>query len=122
MPSIDIPTKRRYHESLEELIAVIDEVLTSLQVKNRKPMIVRLVTSICTRLGGVQLYFPKKDAIKRYVRNCMILRDFTGSNHKALATEYNLSVRQVREIINISRGVHPDQLDLFLDLDLNLKN
>lgn len=63
---------------------------------------------------------PKENAIKRYVRNCMIIKDFTGRNHKALAIEHNLSVRQVREIINTSRGVHPDQLDL--DLDLELKN
>ncbi len=49
--------------------------------------------------GGLPFYLPKVDGLLRYMRNSRIHAECDGKNHNALALKYNLSRRQVEEIL-----------------------
>ena len=67
--------------------------------------------------GGDVFYFPKVESVIRSARNRRIYKEFTGYNHKELATKYNLTTRYVREIVQEQRKIKPkikeQQLTLF---------
>jgi len=54
--------------------------------------------------GGQNLYIPKLESLERQGRDRDIRARFTGGNYRALAIQYRLSERQVRKIINGTRG------------------
>ncbi len=49
--------------------------------------------------GGSSIYVAKDDRIKNFQRDSEIIQKFTGNNYYALAKEYGLSERAVRNII-----------------------
>lgn len=51
-------------------------------------------------LGGTSYYFPKLDKLMAAIRDKKIKEEFTGYNHKALATKYSLSEIWIRRIVN----------------------
>ena len=59
----------------------------------------RLV-SLC---GGQTLYIPKLDSLEREGRDREIRARFNGGNYRALASQFRLSERQIRKIINGTR-------------------
>ena len=50
--------------------------------------------------GGQSLYLPKLDSLEREGRNREIRALFNGGNYRALASQFRLSERQVRKILN----------------------
>ena len=73
---------------------------------------------IVAALGGDSLYVPKVESIIRLARNRRINKEFTGFNHKELATKYDLTTRHIRKIIEeqkkpCSIGIVEKQLNLF---------
>ncbi len=50
-------------------------------------------------ISGDSIYICKEDELLRCLRNAEIKRKFNGYNHVALAREYNLTVRSVRNIV-----------------------
>lgn len=50
--------------------------------------------------GGQSLYLPKLDSLERDGRDREIRARFTGGNYRALASQFRLSERQVRKIVN----------------------
>ena len=54
--------------------------------------------------GGQSLYLPKLDSLEREGRDREIRARFTGGNYRSLASQFRLSERQIRKIINGSRS------------------
>lgn len=61
-------------------------------------------TQLTLLCGGQNLYIPKRESLERDSRNREIRRRFNGGNYRALASQYRLSERQVRKIVNGERG------------------
>lgn len=57
---------------------------------------------IVLEFGGQYIYFPKAETISKELRDREIIEQFDGINYRNLANKYNLSVVQVRRIINKS--------------------
>lgn len=53
--------------------------------------------------GGQSLYLPKLDSLERDGRDREIRARFNGGNYRALASQFRLSERQIRKIINGTR-------------------
>ena len=64
---------------------------------------------IAREFGGQYIYFHKLDRIERAARNEAIVREFTGSNHRALAEKYNLSTQRIRAIVASTKKTTPAQ-------------
>lgn len=58
------------------------------------------LTLLC---GGQTLYVPKRESLERGARDRDIRALFNGSNYRSLASQFRLSERQIRKIINGSR-------------------
>ena len=54
--------------------------------------------------GGQSLYLPKLDSLEKEGRDREIRARFNGGNYRALASQFRLSERQVRKIINGHRS------------------
>lgn len=48
---------------------------------------------------GEELYFPKVENVVGPARNRRIKKEFNGYNHKELADKYNLTVKQISNIM-----------------------
>lgn len=55
---------------------------------------------LVNHFGGTTLYIQKSDKITKILRDEQIKIKFNGSNHKALAREFNLSESSIRKILN----------------------
>ena len=53
--------------------------------------------------GGQSLYIPKGETLRRDGRDREIRARFTGGNYRALASQFRLSERQIRKIVNGTR-------------------
>lgn len=53
--------------------------------------------------GGQSLYIPKGETLRRDGRDREIRARFNGGNYHALASQFRLSERQIRKIINGTR-------------------
>jgi len=69
-----------------------------------------LTLKLAHHLGGDGFYFRKLDNMFLFKRDEQIRAAFTGANHKELAHDYNLTERQIR---NILQQKHPVQTGLF---------
>lgn len=59
---------------------------------------------------GDELYFPKMENIIAPARNRRIRKEYNGYNEKELAVKYELTIKQ---IANILKDIpHPDQMNL----------
>lgn len=50
--------------------------------------------------GGEFLYLPKRQTLEQPLRRAAILREFDGSNYRALARRYGITERRVRMIVS----------------------
>ena len=65
---------------------------------------VRTFLRLAALCGGQCLYVPKLESLEREGRDRVIRARFDGSNYRALASQFRLSERQVRKIINGTRS------------------
>ena len=61
-------------------------------------------TQLTLLCGGQSLYIPKRESLERNARDRDIRARFDGGNYRALATQFRLSERQIRKIINGTRS------------------
>lgn len=55
--------------------------------------------ALCRYANGERLYFPKLENVVYGERNRAIKREFNGRNYDELAKKYNLTTRQIRNIL-----------------------
>jgi len=67
------------------------------------------VKEIVHAFGGSTLYIPMPEALLRRRRDCLIYEEFNGCNHRELAARYNLSCRQIRNIVQAQIQAQKDQ-------------
>ena len=60
-------------------------------------------TQLTLLCGGQSLYIPKGETLRRDGRDREIRARFNGGNYRALASQFRLSERQIRKIINGTR-------------------
>lgn len=70
-----------------------------------------VIESIQQAVGGSSQYFAKNTMQVIEKRNQEIFLKFTGHNHLALAKEFNLSVKQIYEIVK--KFQHRNQMSIF---------
>ena len=61
-------------------------------------------TQLTLLCGGQSLYIPKRESLERNARDRDIRARFNGGNYRALASQFRLSERQIRKIINGTRS------------------
>ena len=59
------------------------------------------LTLLC---GGQNLYIPKRESLERGSRDREIRARFDGGNYRALASQFRLSARQIRNSIHGTRS------------------
>lgn len=74
-----------------------------------------MTLAITGYLGGMQVYIPKADKVRKELRNIEIYKKFNGRNHQQLAKEFNLAAQHIYRIIAKMRDLEHDRLqpDLF---------
>lgn len=97
---------------IKELIA--ETTLADIQ-ESKKPIVEITGIEAFAALGdyakGEELYFPTVENIIAPARNRRIKKEYTGYNEKELAKKYELTIKQV---INILKDVpHPAQINMF---------
>jgi Uncharacterized conserved protein len=68
--------------------------------------------AIVHHFGGNSIYIHKADTIIKELRDQEIKNKFNGSNFSTLAKEYNLSIRQVRNILEEAQVIIPGQISI----------
>ncbi len=58
-----------------------------------------VISVIAESLGGVQVYIPRADQLRRALRDLRIAAEFDGSNIAELARRHRLSTQRVRAIL-----------------------
>ncbi|OGB68583.1 MAG: hypothetical protein A2486_16105 [Burkholderiales bacterium RIFOXYC12_FULL_65_23] len=86
-------------------VAVIEQetraVALSFGVSTPDDLASALVERVLMRLGGGQLYLPKKRTESPRVRHQEIRARFKGDNVAELAREFGLTTRSVRRIVSV---------------------
>lgn len=90
--------KGRWVATLPRLIYALEN---RLQIEGIEPfpLIETILADLAHYFGGRQYYIPKGSALVTYLRNIQIYQEFKGFNSYELATQYELSVRQVDNIV-----------------------
>lgn len=60
-----------------------------------------VMLKVIHEFGGIPFYIPKKAALPN--RNALIIQEFNGKNHHALARKYGLTPASIYEIVRIHR-------------------
>ncbi|MFV0447773.1 MAG: Mor transcription activator family protein [Vibrio sp.] len=60
---------------------------------------VRLFIALCDLMGGVQVYFPKRNKVEEIIQKHLIYSEFTGNNIFDLARKYRQSEHAIRHHI-----------------------
>ncbi|EMO4249222.1 TPA: transcriptional regulator [Citrobacter freundii] len=103
----------RFPTLLAELNSLIRAELVRLDIDPRHSL--ELVIAISRHIGGMQLYFPKGQALEYLVRDMKIWRDFTGDNINELVERYHVSYKTVYKAIKRMRRLEhrKHQMPLF---------
>lgn len=100
-----------------DLVRLTTEALvaTGIDAEQARKAALQVAEQARETYGGEQLYIPKGLALVVSERDREIWRKYNGSNHFALAKEYNLTVRQIYSIIERVRAeeFHRRQLGLW---------
>ena len=91
----------RFPSLLPELNVLLRQELTRLGYVPRHS--VELVAAICSRIGGMQLYFPRGQVLEQLVRDMHIWRDFKGDNIPELVERYRVTHKTVYKAIKRMR-------------------
>ena len=78
------------------------------------------VKKIIEIYGGDSLYCLKSETIIRAVRDRRVNEEFTGFNYRELAKQYNLSVQQIRNIVQEQRSKKKSHSQTPIEKQMNL--
>lgn len=99
------PTRMTKFTDNTDPVAVIEQearaVALSFGVSTPDDAAAALVERVLMRLGGGQLYLPKKRAESPRARHQEIRARFRGDNVTELAREFGLTARSVRRIVSV---------------------
>jgi len=76
---------------------------------------IELVAAISSKIGGMQIYFPRGQVLEQLIRDMRIWRDFKGNNIPDLVERYQVTYKTVYKAIKRMRRLEQRkyQLDLF---------
>lgn len=90
--------KRKWPKNLAVLVSIVDNRLA--REKLNKPLLAeKLITDISFYLGGRDIYLPRGGTLALFLRNVRIYQAFNGRNTHELAMEYQLTTRQIGNVI-----------------------
>lgn len=104
---------RRFPALLSELNALLRHELARLGYDPRHS--IELVAAISSKMGGIQVYLPRGQALEFLIRDMRIWRDFTGNNVPELVERYRVTYKTVYKAIKRMRRLESRkyQPDLF---------
>lgn len=79
------------------------------EMKNGDGSSLSMMLAITGYLGGMQVYIPKADKVRKELRNIEIWQRFDGTNIHKLAKEYDLAEQHLYRIIAKMRKLEHDQ-------------
>ena len=91
----------RFPSLLAELNALLRQELERLGYDPRHS--VELVAAISSKIGGMQVYFPRGQVLEQLVRDMRIWRDFRGRNIPELVERYQVTYKTVYKAIKRMR-------------------
>jgi len=95
---------QRWPSLLLELRSVLNQTLEANGI-NDNNLSLALVLGIGEHIGGMQVYLPKGDNLKRQLRDIEISDRFNGRNIKQLSREYKVTDKTIYEIIAKMRAL-----------------
>lgn len=103
----------RFPSLLSELNALLRVELERLGYEPKHS--IELVAAISSKIGGMQVYFPRGQVLEYLVRDMRIWRDFTGDNVPELVERYHVTYKTVYKAIKRMRRLEQSkyQPDLF---------
>lgn len=104
----------RFPALLSELNALLRTELERLGYDPRHSL--ELVVAISKQIGGMQVYFPRGQALEYLVRDMHIWRDFTGDNVHELVEKYHVTYKTVYKAIKRMRKLEVNKRQYSLDM------
>ncbi|HDO7098923.1 MULTISPECIES: Mor transcription activator family protein [Klebsiella] len=104
----------RFPALLAELNALLGTELERLGYDPRHSL--ELVVAISKRIGGMQVYFPRGQALEYLVRDMHIWRDFNGENVPDLVERYQVTYKTVYKAIKRMRRLEMSKRQYSLDM------
>ncbi|MGL3256641.1 Mor transcription activator family protein [Salmonella enterica] len=103
----------RFPSLLAELNALLRTELERLGGNPQHSL--ELIVAISNQIGGMQIYFPRGQALEYLVRDMRIWRDFTGGNIPELVERYHVTYKTVYKAIKRMRRLETkkNQIPLF---------
>lgn len=103
----------RFPALLSQLNALLRRELEKYGVDPRLSL--ELVYAMSSQIGGMQVYFPRGEALNAIIRDMKIWRDFTGKNIPELVERYQVTYKTVYKAIRRMRRLEQRkyQPDLF---------
>lgn len=104
----------RFPSLLAELNALLRVELERLGYNPRHS--IELVSAISSKIGGMQVYFPRGQMLEQFVRDMRIWRDFTGNNIPELVERYHVTYKTVYKAIRRMRKLEQSKKQLSFDM------
>lgn len=85
----------------------IEDLETDAMVALAETIGIEAVKQVIRTFGGESIYIPKTESVVRSGRDRVIYQEFNGSNYRQLARKFNLSLQQIRNIVQCQREKNP---------------
>ena len=104
------PNTPQHPELLEQILQSITASLKQhLKPTDPIPQIANTVfNNLVEQIGGIQIYLPRGDALKKYKRNQQITQDANTMTPPEIAKKYHLSDKQVWKILRTHKQAVED--------------
>lgn len=105
----------RFPSLLAELNALLRKELERLGYDPRHS--IELVAAISSKIGGMQIYFPRGQVLEQLIRDMRIWRDFKGNNIPELVERYQVTYKTVYKAIRRMRRLELSKRQYSLDME-----
>ncbi|MEB6425729.1 Mor transcription activator family protein [Citrobacter freundii] len=105
----------RFPSLLSELNALLRKELERLGYDPQHS--IELVVAISSKIGGMQVYFPRGQVLEQLVRDMRIWRDFKGDNVAELVERYHVTYKTVYKAIKRMRRLELNKRQFSLDME-----
>lgn len=78
---------------------------------------IELVVAISSKIGGMQVYFPRGQVLEQLVRDMRIWRDFKGDNVAELVERYHVTYKTVYKAIKRMRRLETNKRQFSLNME-----
>ncbi len=94
---MDNLAENKYPEVIVDLAAKFTELFEKNGIAESKKLGWDTAILVNTELAGQQAYFPRRHLVSQ--RDRQIYREYNGTNHAALAKKYDMTERQIYNIV-----------------------